>query len=164
MSHYYKLSPEKSKEVIGILDSIDEYGRVVVSWLDQNFDMDGVDEVYPFNEVPMFTDIVIQKNPELKELINKTNPHLNKNRAKVLISDWKNFKKEKGFKANEAYDFGTYAMTLRSMFPRGSVDPLVDKKSGTILIKSSEPSNSKNLSEIGLAEYNLKEIELKEAD
>lgn len=160
--NYYKLTQEKTNEIFKILDRVREYEKCVMGWLRENFNISESGQFYPFNDVPRFTDSILRDNPELKEITNKTNYKLNqrKKESKELINNWKEYKKRCGFKWDERYSRGDYVMQLRSMFPFGSVSPLIDKKNKEILLKASEESESENVIEITLKEYNLKEIEL----
>ena len=162
MNNYYKLTQHKADEIIQILNKVREYDKCVMDWLRENFVIDESGQFYPFNDVPTFTDSILRDNPELKEITNKTNYKLNqrKKESKELIKNWKDYKKDCGFKWDERYSRGDYVIELRSMFPWGSVNPLIDREKKEIFLKTSEESNSKNVIKITLEEYNLKEIEL----
>lgn len=166
MDNYYKLSQEKTNEIIQILNKVREYDKCVMGWLRENFVIDESGQFYPFNDVPRFTDSILRDNPELKEITNKTNYKLNQRRkeSKELIKNWKEYKQQNGFKWDEQHSRGDYVIELRSMFPWGSVRPLIDREKKEILLKTSEVSESKNVIKITLKEYNLKEIELSKED
>lgn len=166
MNNYYKLTQEKTNEIIQILNKVREYNQCVMDWLRENFVIDESGQIYPFNDVPTFTDSIIKDNPQLKEITNKTNYKLNqrKKESKELIKNWKEYKKQCGFKWDEEHTHVNYVIELRSMFPRGSVEPLIDRDKKEIFLKTSEESKSKNLIKVSLEEYNLKEIELSKED
>ena len=165
MTYYYKATEAKSREIISTLDNIKKYDKVVMDWLRENFKIDENGQFIPFNDIPSFTNSIIEDNPELKPLMNKTNYRLNQRKAesKEFIKSWKDYKWENGFKVNESHDRSNYVIILRSMFPFGSVDPLIDKENEVVYFRVSSPSQSKNLIESDMKEYNLKEIELEES-
>lgn len=143
--NYYKLTQEKTNEILKTLDKVAEYEKCIMDWLRENFVIDESGQFYPFNDVPIFTDSILRDNPELKEITNKTNNKLNqrKKESKELIKNWKEYKNQRGFKWDELYSRGDYVIELRSMFPWGSVSPLVDRNKKEIFLETSEESKSK---------------------
>lgn len=164
MTYFYKLNEDYSKSVIEALDKMRDYDAMIIEWLKKHFEISEEFSFIQFIDIPEFTFDILQANDNLKNLVNKTNNRLNQRNknAKALIDDWKTFKQDHGYGVKEFYGKGTYAMKLRSIFMRGSVKPLIDRKNNLVYVATSEEANSKNISEIGLKEFNLKEIELLE--
>lgn len=164
MTYFYKLNEDYSKSVIEALDKMRDYDAMIIEWLKKHFEISEEFSFIQFIDIPEFTFDILQANDNLKNLVNKTNNRLNQRNknAKALIDDWKTFKQDHGYGVKEFYGKGTYVMKLRSIFMRGSVKPLIDRKNNLVYVATSEEANSKNISEIGLKEFNLKEIELLE--
>lgn len=164
MTYYYKLNEEYSKNVIEALNKMQDYDAMIIEWLKKHFEISEEFSFIQFIDIPEFTFDILQANDNLKNLVNKTNNRLNQRNkeAKVLIDDWKTFKQDQGYGIREFHGKANYAMRIRSIFLRGSVKPLIDRKNNIVYVATSEQANSKNISEIGLKEFNLKEIELSE--
>lgn len=156
---YYQLEKEKSLEIIEILESVTKYNRLVATWLKENFTLNPNTPFYQFNETPEFTQKNIDDNPRLLKLMNKTNFRLSKSvkESKDLIESWKAHKKSNGYKTDESYTRADYAMSLRSIFPYGAVNPAIDKQNKVIILEVDEARE-------GLKEVSKKdflELELK---
>lgn len=162
MTYYYKFNKEYSESLIKVLKNMQDYDATIIKWLKKHFGISEEFSFISFNDIPEFTYEILQANDSLKNLVNKTNNRLNQRNkeAKVLIDDWKSFKQERGYGIREFYGKADYVMRLRSVFPRGSVKPLIDRKNNDFYVATSEQANSKNVNEIELKEFNLKEIEL----
>ena len=167
MSYYYKASEEFSKEFFELLEKINNYQEVVFQWHELHFDVDKEnDEIYIFNDIPMFTHSFTRKNIFLRELQNKSNERLSQRntKAKELIKDWQNFKGNRGYKKMESYTRSDYAWMLRRYFFMGSISTVTDKKNNELYLKTSyenEGSNNEFI-QITLREFNEKEIEMSE--
>lgn len=164
MTYFYKLNEEYSKSIIEALNKMQDYDAMIIEWLKKHFEISENFSFIQFSDIPEFTFDILHANDNLKNLVNKTNNRLNQRNkeAKVLIDDWKTFKQDRGYGIREFHGKADYAMRIRSIFLRGSVKPLIDRKNNIVYIATSEQANSKNISEIGLKEFNLKEIELSE--
>lgn len=103
MSYYYKLNKELSKQLIDIMNKIDDYESVVVDWLRLKFNF-STDMTYQiFNDVPIFTQAIVNENELLKDLVVKRTLKLNQKdrQACKLIYSWKAFKLERGYAYHE---------------------------------------------------------------
>lgn len=165
MSYYYKLDEEKSFQLLRLIRKMDKYKWLVIEWLENTIEMSEDDTFYVFEDIPMFTSDNIRKNPQLDELINKTNDRLNQRNSdsKKLISDWHEFKKQSGYKPKESYDHSNYAWEVRRYFMTGAITPLIDKENKVVYFKTDEPTDQPEcMEEITLREFNEKEVELEE--
>lgn len=156
---YYKLDNNKSLEIIQTLESIANYNNLITTWLKENFKLEPKTPFYQFNEIPEFTQELIDANPQLLKLINKTNFRLSKRiqASKELIESWRNHKITNGYKVHESYTRANYAMSLRSLFPYGVVRPVIDKQSKVIIVEVDEAREG--LNEVSKKEF--LELELK---
>lgn len=103
MPYYYKLNKELSKQLIEIMNKIDDYESVVVDWLRLKFNF-STDMTYEiFNDVPIFTQAIVNENELLKDLVVKRTLKLNQKdrQACKLIYSWKAFKLERGYAYHE---------------------------------------------------------------
>lgn len=103
VSYYYKLNKELSKQLIEIMNKIDDYESVVVDWLRLKFNF-STDMTYEiFNDVPIFTQAIVDENELLKDLVVKRTLKLNQKdrQASKLIYSWKAFKLERGYAYHE---------------------------------------------------------------
>ena len=166
MSYYYKANEQKSFEILRLEHKIKKHNKLVLEWLESKFNIPEDASYYPFVNEPEFTESILEHNPHLRSMKNKTNNRLSKRNAeaKELIRDWKNFKKENNFVVKGLPPKIDYSMALRNIFPYGSIHPLFDKENKVVYFKTSEQSTHEALEEITMKEYNLKEIELDESE
>lgn len=137
---YYKLDNKKSLAIIQTLENISDYNSLVTTWLKEHFTLEPNTRFYQFNDVPEFTQELIDSNPQLLKMMNKTNSRLSNRvqEGKELIESWKNHKIANGYRVNQSYTRADYAMILRTMFPYGSVKPVIDKQSNIVIVEVDE--------------------------
>lgn len=164
MSYYYKANEETSFEILRLINKKRKHENTVLDWLKIKFDIPENGTFTVFDEVPEFTEDILDNNPHLRELVNKTNNRLNKRNkeSKELIKDWQEYKEQHGLKLKGTPSRISYVFTLRNLFRNGSVSPLLDEENKVVYFRTSEQSKHESLEEITMKEYNLKEIELNE--